>query len=81
MWFLADLKVFHLGGASSTSHEFPLVSEYESIKRFYKKHYPAWQYPLVRLFLKIGALGRILVLGILEGRRSAKIYAKAFKTV
>ena len=72
-------SVVHLGGASSSGMEFPLLSEYKNVKRFYKKHYPAWQYPVLRILLKIGALGRIILFGILEGRGTAEIYAKAFK--
>ncbi len=78
--YLPAFQITHLGGASSGSAEFPLINEYKGVKTFYKKHYPAWQMPLLRLILKIGALGRMLVLGILEGGQSAKIYAKAFKT-
>ncbi|MBX4205802.1 glycosyltransferase family 2 protein [Candidatus Microgenomates bacterium] len=77
--YLPNWEIIHLGGASSGSIEFPLVSEYKSIKLFYQKHYPKWQYPIARLFLKLGALGRVILLGILEGRQSAAIYAKAFK--
>ena len=69
--------ITHLGGASST-REFPILSEYKNVKLFYKKHYPKWQYPILRFFLKIGALGRIVVLGTLRGKENAKIYAKAF---
>ncbi len=72
-------SIVHLGGASSATIEFPLISEYKGIKLFYKKHYPAWQYPVLRLLLKIGALGRVVLFGILEGRDTAAIYAKAFK--
>lgn len=78
--YLPTWQITHLGGASSVSVEFPLINEYKGVKTFYKKHYPAWQMPFLRLILKIGALGRMLVLGILEGRQTAQIYAKAFTT-
>ncbi|MEK7526461.1 MAG: glycosyltransferase family 2 protein [Patescibacteria group bacterium] len=78
--YLPDLQITHLGGASSASSEFPLVNEYKGIKTFYKKHYPVWQFPILRLMLKIGALGRMILFAILEGRQTAHIYAKAFKT-
>ncbi len=71
-------SITHFGGKSSTTREFPIISEYKGVKTFYKKHYPAWQFPILRLLLKIGALGRMMVLGILEGSESFKIYAKAF---
>jgi GT2 family glycosyltransferase len=78
-WFLPKWNIIHYGGASSKTSEFSLLSEYKGIKSFYKKFYPSWQYPILRLLLKIGALGRIMLFGILEGRESAKIYAKAFR--
>lgn len=77
VYFLPTWSITHYGGASST-REFPLLSEYKGIKIFYKKHYPIWKYPIVRLFLKIGALGRMVLFGILEGGQTARIYAKAF---
>lgn len=72
-------SITHFGGKSSSSREFPIISEFKGVKTFYKKHYPAWQFPILRLLLKIGALARMIVLGILEGSESFKIYAKAFK--
>lgn len=78
VWYVPQFSVIHYGGASGT-REFSVLSEYKSIKRFYKKHYPSWQFPVLRLLLKIGALGRIILFAIIEGIDSAKIYAKAFK--
>ncbi len=71
-------SITHLGGASSTS-EFPILSEFKGIKLFFKKHMPTIQYPLVRLFLKSGAILRMFILGIFKGKEAVKIYAKAFK--
>ncbi len=79
VWYYPKWSITHLGGASSKTSEFSLINEYEGVKKFYKKHYPSWQYPLLRLFLKIGALGRIVLFGMIEGGGSAKTYAKAFK--
>jgi len=73
-------SIIHFGGASSKGSRFSVLSEYKNVKLFYKKHYPKWQYPLVRLFLKIGALGRIVVLGTIRGSENIKIYAEAFRT-
>jgi hypothetical protein len=74
-------SIIHLGGKSSTSSEFPLINEYKGICKFYKKFYPAWQYPFLRLFLKVGAIGRIVLFAILGRMGESKIYAKAFKVV
>lgn len=78
IWFLPKWNITHLGGASSTS-EFPILSEYKGVKLFYKKNKPAWQMPLVRLFLKGGAVLRMLLFGLIKGKEAAIIYAKAFK--
>jgi GT2 family glycosyltransferase len=78
IWYLPDWSIIHLGGASSTV-EFPILSEYKGVKRFYRKFYPKWQYPILRLLLRIGALGRIILFAILEGKETAKIYVKAFQ--
>jgi len=77
IWYLPAWSITHFGGASSTN-EFPLLQEYKSMKLFYQKHMPTWQMPVLRLFLKLGALIRIPLFGILKGKEVAKIYAKAF---
>ena len=69
VWFLPKWNITHYGGASGTS-ELATLSEYKSLKVFYKKHYPKWQMPALRLFLKLGSLPRLLF--------NFKIYAKAF---
>ncbi len=69
VWFNPKWSITHLGGASSKK-EFPLISEYKGIKIFYKKHYPKWQYPIMRILLKMGAVWRIPIFG--------KTYVKAF---
>src|SRR3989344_1447332 len=78
--YLPQWSITHFGGASSTA-EFPIVSEFQSIKLFYKKHYPAWQFPVLRFLLKSGALFRMLFLGILYGKEAKATYARAFKAV
>ncbi len=69
VWFNPKWSITHYGGASSIK-EFPLLSEYKGIKIFYKKHYPKWQYPIMRLLLKMGAVLRIPIFG--------RTYVKAF---
>jgi hypothetical protein len=78
VFYLPKWKVTHLGGASS-SKESAVLNEYNGIKLFYKKHYPAFHYCLLRFFLKIGALWRMIIFGIIKGFPSFKIYAKAFR--
>lgn len=76
VWYLPRWHITHLGGASGTT-EHSLLSEYRGVKIFYSKHMPAWQMPLVRIFLKMGALARMFIWGALKGREAFKIYAKA----
>src|SRR3989344_5544472 len=66
-------SIVHLGGARGTK-ELAVLKEFEGVKLFYKKHFPLWQYPILRLIIKLGSLGRAILFGLLEGRDSAKIY-------
>ena len=77
IYYLPKWSIIHHGGASATK-EFAILNEYKGIKRFYKKNYPKWQMPILRVLLKTGALGRIIIFGLTEGKESAQIYAKAF---
>lgn len=72
-------SITHFGGASSKGNAFSILSEFKNVKLFYKKHYPKWQYGILRLILKVGALGRIVILGTIRDRSYIKIYAEAFK--
>lgn len=76
--YVPKTSILHYGGASSTK-EFPVLSEYKGVKTFYKKHYPAWQYPFLRFLLKIGAFGRMVLFGLIEGKETAAVYAKALR--
>jgi GT2 family glycosyltransferase len=80
IWYLPKWKIIHFGSATIGS-ERATIFEMQNIKLFYKKHYPAWQLPLITLTLKFGALLRIIVLGTLKGFNVAKIYAKAFSSI
>ena len=79
-WFVRYLPykgVTHLGGASGNMGD-SILKEFEGVKLLYKKHYPGWQYPILRVILKIGCLWRMFLMGILKGRKVGLIYAKAF---
>jgi len=73
-------SIIHYGGSSSNK-EYPIISEFMGIKRFYKKFYPKWQFVLLRLMLKIGTLLRAVIFGIIEGKESLTTYVKAFRTI
>lgn len=79
-WFYSDAQVTHLKGKSSAEgFSAAILGEYQGIKKFYQKNYPDWQLPILRLWLKIGALLRILIFGILKKDSKRKVYEKAFK--
>jgi GT2 family glycosyltransferase len=78
VYYVADKSIVHLGSASSTK-EFPLIQEYKSMKIFYKKHMPEWQFPFLRLFLKSGAFLRMVLYRYLKGKEVSQIYAKAYQ--
>jgi hypothetical protein len=70
--YLPRWSIIHYGGASA-GKEFSLMSEVTGLKVFYKKHMPSWQFPILRLIIKLGALIRIPLFG--------KTYAKIFVSV
>jgi len=80
IFYTPKWEITHLGGASGKKMSY-VIQEFEGVKLFYKKHYPAWQYPILRLLLKIGSAGRIVLFGLLEGKGAAKAYAKALRSI
>ena len=59
--FVADVTVTHLGGESSkTDPRNSLGHRYSSLFAFYRKHYPRWKLPVLRLFVQIAALARVI---------------------
>jgi GT2 family glycosyltransferase len=78
-WYLPEWKVVHYG-MSTNGSENATIFEMQNIKLLYKKHFPAWQFGLLNLILKIGIILRIILYGLLKPD-VAKIYAKAFRLV
>jgi GT2 family glycosyltransferase len=70
-------KVVHLERKSG-SQAGALLGEYRGLIYFYQKHKPAWQLFLLKILLKLGALLRVLIFGIIMAdREKRKIYAQA----
>ena len=78
IWYLPKWKIVHYGQVT-TGSERAMVYEFKGLKLFYKKHYRSWELQVLRFLLRIGALLRIIVFGLIKGPSVAKIYAKAFK--
>jgi len=78
--YLPKWEIIHYGQAT-TGSEFATIKELEGVKIFYKKHQPAWKMIPLRLFLKSGVILRFFLFGLLKGKESARVYAKAFKVI
>ena len=78
-WYLPEWKIVHYG-MSTNGSEKATIFEMQNMKLMYKKHYPAWQLPVLNLILKVGIVLRIILYGI-TNPSVAKIYAKAFSVV
>ena len=77
VYYQPKWDIVHLGGGSGRNWSY-VIPEYQGIKLFYKKHYPSWQYPILRLLLKVGSFGRAVLFGLLDGKEAFSVYAKAF---
>lgn len=83
VYFYPGAQVVHLKGKSSQEgFKEAVLGEYLGIKKFFYKHKAKWQLSLLKLFLRGGALLRILIFGILKkDQQKEEIYEKAFKLV
>ncbi|MBI2066052.1 glycosyltransferase family 2 protein [Candidatus Woesebacteria bacterium] len=79
-WYLPKWKIIHYGQVTIGS-ERAMVYELKNLKLFYKKHYPAWQLPILTLILKLGVALRTVLYGLVGKFNVSKIYVKAFKTI
>ena len=60
IWYMADEYLWHLERGSSTSGKTnAIIGVYQGLKYYFQKHQPAWQLPILILFLKFGALLRL----------------------
>ncbi len=79
-WYLPKWKIVHYGQVTIGS-ERAMIYELENLKLFYKKHYPAWQLPILTSILKFGVALRTILYGAIGKFNVSKIYVKAFKTI
>lgn len=78
-WYLPKWKIVHYGMATNGSEK-ATIMEMQNLRLFYKKHMPKWQLPILTLFLKTGALLRLIIYILLGKIGIAKIYAKVIKS-
>ncbi len=80
IFLLPQSKIVHIGrGSSKKIPTKAFVGEYLGVKFFYKEYRGFLALQIVRLFLKIGALLRIIVFSALGRKELAKSYVEAFK--
>jgi len=73
-------KLVHIGrGSANQVSKNAILGEYKGLIYFYKKHRGFLSLQLLRLLLKIGALARIAVFGILGRKEASKFYVESFK--
>lgn len=78
--YLPKWNIIHFGQASAGSGH-ALISEYKNLCLFYKKHMEHWKLPFLKLLLKLGAILRIIIFGLIKSPKMANIYAKACKSI
>ncbi len=77
--YLPITQVVHLARKSGSQAKARL-GEYKGLIYFYQKHKPGWQRLILRILLKVGALLRLLIFGIIKNdSEMRKIYGQAFK--
>lgn len=80
VFFWPKAKIVHLRGESSQkAEEKAILGEYEGLVKFYRKHKSNGEEKILRLFLKAGALFRIIIFGILGDKEKKYIYEKAYR--
>jgi len=87
IYFTPATKIIHIGrGSSQQISTSAFIGEYKAIVYFYKKYKSGLSLQIARIFLKIGALKRIAIFGLLglacrqAGRKELiKSYVEAFK--
>ncbi len=75
-------RIVHIGsGSSGKISKNAFIGEFIGVIYFYKKYRGNISLQILRLFLKMGALARILIFSLLGRKELAKFYAEALKVV
>ncbi len=73
-------KIVHIGrGSSGKISTKAFIGEFEGLKYFYGKHKSNFSLQILRNLLKMGALARILLFGLLGRKETARAYVEVFK--
>lgn len=78
IWYTPSVWITHLKGGSSVSGpRGAILGEMRGLLYFFSKHKPAWQLPVLKLVLKIGSLGRIVLFTLLHRPQLVSVYKEA----
>ena len=78
--FYPRAQIIHFFGSSSKSgRQDPILNIYRGLIYLYKKHYPQWQLPILRLMLELKAVLSYFLGLILNNNYLKTTYAQAFK--
>lgn len=81
IWYIPSIKITHLDKASSNFNiQKPLVNELKGLSSYFHRHYPGI-FPLIRLFIYLGLLLRILGFGLLGNSIRRNAYTDALGVV
>lgn len=72
--------IYHLGGGSSNAI-YPIVTEFESLKYYFKKYMPKYETAFLRLILKAGVLIRMILFTLIGKKDLANAYEKTFTKI
>ena len=82
IYFSPITKIIHIGrGSHKKIPTQAFIGEYKSLIYFYKKYKSKFALQILKLLLKIGALARVIIFGVLGRKKLAKSYVEAFKVV
>ncbi len=80
VYFTPETKIVHIGrGSSQKIPTKAFIGEYQGVIYFYQKYKGALSLQIVRLLLKIGALARIVIFGLLGRKELINAYVQAIK--
>lgn len=69
-------KIVHFGSASSSSRN-AILGEFKGYLYIFKKHLPAWQLPILKFILYLGACSRQIIYTLRNKPAAASIYKEA----
>lgn len=81
IWYVPQVEVTHLHGASSQLNpQKPYIQELKGIKYYFKKYY-AGNYPLLKMFLILGLILRIMAFSLLGKTKRARAYLEGLAVI